>query len=106
MDDIYSGMHFKVDNHTIKTRLHHTLKNLKYTSVDLICGVYFIKFKEIHVADILEDQLTLTPNTFLNNSRRVFKTYNLLLRKFVKGRYFIKFMNSKWVLCQEDENGD
>ncbi len=105
IDDMYTGMTFEVNKFKVRTSLHQLMKNIKYAKIDLIGGIYFIKYKDIHIVDIKDDVMTFTPNIFLNIDIRVFKTYNLLLRRLNENGLFLKFLNKVWVLC-EDANDD
>jgi len=86
--------------------LHNLLKNFKHVEIDIIGGVYFIKYRNLFIANIKDRKLTLTPGIYLNSEVNVFKTYNFLLRNFTNENLFIKFLNKKWVFCKEEEKED
>ncbi len=85
------------------TKLYDLFKNFKYIEIVLIGGVYWISFRGLYIADIVNRELTLTPGIFLHQEKNVFRTFNLLLRTFTDEGLFIKFINKKWVLCKEEE---
>lgn len=98
VSNIFENMLFDVGSSPIK--LHGMFNNIKHVELDIIQSIYFIKFRGIFIANIHQYQLELTPGIFINHEVHVFKTYNKLLRMFVKNR-FVKFINNKWILCKE-----
>lgn len=101
-DDIFDGQKFDISERPRK--LYNMFKNFKHIEIILTGGVYWVSFRKLFIADIKDFELTLTPGIFINSDEQVFKTYNRILRIFVPGN-FIKFINKKWVLCQEREDG-
>lgn len=100
IDKVFEGMLFDIRKSPIL--LHDTFKNIEHIRIEIIQSIYFIKFRNLFIANIHKGILTLTPGIFIHHEINVFKTYNKLLRVFVKNR-FIKFMNDNWILCQNVE---
>lgn len=100
IDTVFEGMLFDVAKPP--TVLHSLFNRFSYLKIEIITGVYFVSFRNLFIASIKDYQLELTAGFFLHHEKLVFKTYNKLLRVLVKEKYFIKFINNKWILCKEN----
>lgn len=103
ISDVFNGMKF--ENITKSpTVLYKLFTQFKHIEIVVTCGVYFISFRGIYIADIKDRILTITPNIFIHTEKNVFKTINKLLSTFIGNDTFLKSINYKWMLCKTNND--
>ncbi len=100
VDTIFEGM--KIDICKSPMDLHKILEHVKHVDISILRGVYFVTLRGVYIANIDDMTLTLTPSMFLHRNLDVFKTYNKIIRYIATGKKFIKLIDLKWTLCEDN----
>lgn len=100
IDNVFEGIKFQIKDRA--TLVMTMFKSFRQIEVKVISGVFFINLRGLSIATIKGNTLELTPGILINSDKKLFQTYNKLLRTLVKDGSFLKLYGKHWVLCKEE----